>query len=119
MANIKENVEELNGMILSGQILEAFDKFYAPNIVMQDNETPAREGSETCRAFEQSFIDNLTAFNGAKVRNIMVSEDAGVAAIEWDFDYEHKEWGPRKYTQVSVQRWQDGKIVSEKFMYNG
>jgi hypothetical protein len=60
MANIKENVEELNNMILNGQILEAFDKFYAPEIIMQDNETPAREGAQTCRDFEQSFIDNLT-----------------------------------------------------------
>jgi hypothetical protein len=34
MSSIKENVEELNQMILEGNILEAFEKFYAEDIVM-------------------------------------------------------------------------------------
>ena len=119
MSSIKDSVNEMNNMILNGQILEAFDKFYADDVVMQDNETPVREGKPACRQFEEEFVGNLTAFRGAAVRNVMVSEDAGVAAVEWDFDYTHKEWGDRKYTQVSVQRWKDGQIVSEKFVYNG
>ena len=44
MSTIKENVEELNQMILGGDIMGAFEKFYADDVVMQDNETPAREG---------------------------------------------------------------------------
>ena len=119
MSNIKESVEELNQMILSGDIMGAFEKFYADDAVMQDNEMPAREGKEACREAEEAFVNNLTEFRGAKVRNVMISEDAGVAAVEWDFDYTHKEWGDRNYTQVAVQRWKDGKIVSEKFVYNG
>jgi len=119
MASIKENVEELNQMILNGEILPAFEKFYAEDIVMQDNETSPREGKSTCRKFEEEFVSNLTEFRGAEVKNVFISEDAGVAAVEWFFDYSHKEWGDRKYTQVAVQRWKDGKIVSEKFMYNG
>ncbi len=118
MPTIKENVEQLNSMILEGKILEAFDKFYADEIVMQDNETTLREGKKACRDFEESFVNNLTDFRGAKVKDILISEEAGVAAIEWEFDYTHKEWGERNYTQIAVQRWKDGKIVSEKFVYN-
>lgn len=118
MSTIKENVEALNNMILQGDILGAFEKFYADEVVMQDNETPLREGKKVCREFEEAFVNNLSEFRGAAVKNVMVSEEAGVAAIEWDFDYTHNEWGERKYTQVSVQRWNDGKIVSEKFVYN-
>lgn len=118
MSTIKENVEALNQMILNGNIMEAFEKFYADDVVMQDNENPARQGKAECRAFEEAFVNNLTEFRGAKVRDVLISEDAGVAAIEWDFDYTHKEWGDRKYTQVAVQKWKDGKIVSEKFVYN-
>jgi len=118
MATIRENVEELNKMILGGDILGAFDKFYAEEVVQQDNETEARVGFKSCRTFEENFVNSLTAFRGAEVKNIMVSEEAGVASIEWAFDYTHKDWGDRNYTQVSVQRWKDGKIVSEKFLYN-
>ncbi|TVP51798.1 MAG: nuclear transport factor 2 family protein [Mongoliibacter sp.] len=118
MATIKENVEELNAMILQGDILGAFEKFYAEDLVMQDNETPARVGKDSSREFETAFVNNLTEFRGAEVKNILISEEAGVAAVEWFMDYTHKEWGTRTYTQVAVQRWKDGKIVSEKFFYN-
>jgi len=39
--------------------------------------------------------------------------------VEWHFDYTHKDWGIRNYTQVAVQDWKDGKIVKEKFYYAG
>ncbi len=32
--DLKANVEELNSMILEGKILDAFDKFYAPDVKM-------------------------------------------------------------------------------------
>lgn len=119
MKSIKESVNELNQMILEGKLLEAFDKFYSNDIVMQDNESPAREGQRACRAFEETFVKSLTDFRGAKLGQVLVSEEAGVSACEWSFDYTHKDWGVRNYTQVTAQRWKDGKIVSEKFMYNG
>lgn len=119
MSTIQASVTDLNNMILEGKILEAFDKYYADTIVMQDNDGPLREGRATCRQFEEDFVNSLTAFRGAEVKKVLVSEEAGIAAIEWAFDYTHKEWGDRNYTQVAVQRWKDGKIVSEKFMYQG
>ena len=118
MSNIKDKVTELNNMILEGKILEAFDKFYADDIVMQDNDNPPRQGKEECRKFEEDFVNNLTDFRNARVKRLLVSEDAGVAAVEWDFDYSHKEWGDRDYTQVAVQEWKDGKIVREQFLYD-
>ena len=113
---LKQNVDELNGLILEGKILDAFDKFYAPEVVMQDNDLPARKGFDENRKFEEYFVDGLTAFRGAKLLNTVVSD--GIAVNEWAFDYTHKEWGDRNYTQVSVQRWKDDKIVEEKFYYN-
>ena len=119
MSSIKDSVNELNNMILEGKILDAFDHFYADNVVMQDNNNPLREGKQVCRQFEEDFVNNLTAFRGAEVKNVLVSEDAGVATVEWGFDYTHKEWGDRNYTQVAVQQWEDGKIVNERFIYRG
>jgi hypothetical protein len=43
MSTIKENVEQLNSKILSGDILGAFDEFYSEDVIMQDNDTPVRE----------------------------------------------------------------------------
>jgi len=46
---IKEDVKEMNDMILAGQIMEAFEKFYADDVVMQENSDEPRVGKEVNR----------------------------------------------------------------------
>ncbi|MBI5371960.1 MAG: nuclear transport factor 2 family protein [Sphingobacteriales bacterium] len=116
MSDLKTNVDQLNQLILEGKILEAFDKFYADEVVMQDNDYPVREGKELNRQHEEAFVSGLTEFRGAKVINTLYSDD--LAVTEWWFDYTHKEYGVRNYRQLAVQRWKNGKIVEEKFYYN-
>lgn len=114
--DLRTNVDQLNQMILEGKILDAFDKFYADDVVMQDNDFPVRVGKEICRQFEENFVNGLTEFRGAKVLNTIISD--GIAVNEWWMDFTHKDWGVRSYTQVAVQRWKNGKIIEEKFYYN-
>ena len=116
MSDLRTNVDQLNQMILEGKILDAFDKFYADDVVMQDNNYPAREGKAINRQYEEAFVNGLTEFRGAKVVNTVYSDD--LAVTEWWFDYTHKDYGVRNYTQLAVQRWKNGKIVEEKFYYN-
>ena len=41
---LEESVKELNQMIQKGEILPAFDKFYAEDVVMQENENDPTSG---------------------------------------------------------------------------
>jgi len=116
--SLRERVETLNRMILEGKILDAFDRFYAENVVMADNFTGDRVGFDTCRKFEEDFVSNLTAFRGAEVLDLAVDEANGLAFVKWHFDYSHREWGDRAYNQVAVQLWKGGKIVHERFIYD-
>lgn len=116
MSDLRTNVDQLNQMVLEGKILDAFEKFYDDNIVMQDNDYPARVGKDVNRQYEEAFVNGLTEFRGAKVLNTLVSDD--LAVTEWWFDYTHKDYGVRTYRQLAVQRWKNGKIVEEKFYYN-
>ncbi len=116
MNDLKTQVDQLNQLILEGKILDAFDKFYADEVVMQDNDYPVREGKELNRQHEEAFVSGLTEFRGAKVISTLYSDD--LAVTEWWFDYTHKEYGVRNYRQLAVQRWKNGKIVEEKFYYN-
>ncbi len=116
MKDLRTLVDELNQMIMEGKILDAFDKFYAEEVIMQDNDYPQRVGKEINRQFEEDFVNGLTEFRGAKVVNTIISD--GVAAVEWWFDYTHKDYGVRNYTQLAIQRWKNGQIIEEKFYYN-
>ena len=116
MTDLRTSVDQLNQLILEGKILDGFEKFYSDDVVMQDNDYPQRVGKDVNRQYEEAFVNGLTEFRGAKVVNTLVSD--GVAAVEWWFDYTHKDYGVRNYTQLSIQRWKNGKIVEEKFYYN-
>ena len=114
---LEQRVKELNGMILQGQILEAFDKFYADDVVMQENEADPTVGKAANRVNEEAFVGNITSFRRAEVKNLIVGDN--ITVVEWDFDFTHAQWGVRNYSQVAVQRWNDkGQIVNEKFYYN-
>ncbi|HEX9665104.1 MAG TPA: nuclear transport factor 2 family protein [Thermodesulfobacteriota bacterium] len=113
--HLRELVEDLNSMILEGGALEAFEKYYAEDVVMEENELPPTIGKAANREREKEFFSNLVELRGADVKAVAVGDD--VTMVEWFFDYTHKEWGRRTYHQVAVQRWKDGKIVHERFYY--
>lgn len=115
MQTIKEKVNHLNQLILEGKALDGFELYYDDNVIMQENENPPVVGKEANRKREIEFFSSITDFRGAKALDIAVAED--LSYVKWHFDYTHKDWGVRTYTQIAVQHWRDGKIVKEQFFY--
>jgi hypothetical protein len=112
--SLREHVDELNGMILQGQILDAFDKFYAEDVVMEED-GDKREGFDENRAYEEQFVSALQEFHAGEVLSVAVNEDEGVAAVEWYMDMTLEGAGRVELQQVALQRWEDGKVVHERF----
>ncbi len=115
MEHPKQLIEELNSLVLQGRMMEAFEKFYDEGVVMQENESVPTVGKDANRKREEEFINNLIDFRSAQVLNTASGEN--VTMVQWAYDYTHKQWGTRNFTQVSVQHWKNGKIVKEQFFY--
>ncbi len=113
MSDIRDKIQDLNRLVLEGKALEAFDKYYADDCLMQEGDAEPTIGKESNREREQDFFSKITEFRDARVKSVSIGDDT--SAVEWHFDYTHADWGPVKYDQVAVQRWRDGKIVSERF----
>lgn len=116
MNNVKELVDGLVNMINDGKILEAFEKYYDENVIMQENEGEPRIGKEVNRAYEKAFVEGIIEFHSAKTLGIATGDN--YSTIESFMDITHKDWGRSARSQVAVQRWENGKIVSEKFYYD-
>jgi hypothetical protein len=115
MKTIQQQLAELNQMVLAGNSIEAFEKFYHKDVVMQENESAPTVGKEANRLREVEFYSNVEEFRNAEVRGVAIGEN--LSSVIWHYDYTHKVWGKRNYTQVSVQHWKDGLIVKEQFFY--
>ncbi|GJM29400.1 MAG: hypothetical protein DHS20C17_20350 [Cyclobacteriaceae bacterium] len=117
METILEKIKDLNKLVVEGKAMEAFEKYYHDDVVMQENEDQPTKGKSANRQREQEFFDSITEFRSSIPLRITVGE--GTSMVEWHYDFTHKDWGERNYQQVSVQQWQDGKIINEKFYYHG
>lgn len=106
---------ELNTMIMGGEALEAFEKFYAEDIVMQENDQEPTIGKDANREREKAFFAAITEFRGVKVLANGAGENTTFS--HWHNDFTHKDYGYRDYTQVAVRTWENDKIVKEIFYY--
>ena len=116
MNNVKEMVEDLVKMINEGKMRDAFEKYYADNVTMQENEGAPRVGKDANREYEKAFVSGIVEFHSAKTLGIATGDN--YSTVESFMDVTHKDWGRVARSQVAVQRWQNGKIVSEKFYYD-
>ncbi len=116
MSDIAQLDAELNDMIRHGKALEAFEKFYAEDVVMMENDQ-AFEGKETNRKREQEFFGNIAEVHGAGIRATAVR--GNVSFCEQFFDATFKDGKRIKMEEVAVRTWKDGKVVKERFYYKG
>ena len=115
MLTLLQKIEDLNKLVVEGKSLEAFEKYYHDDVMMQENENIPTLGKEANRYREKEFYAAVTEFRSAKPIKITVGED--ISMVQWHYDYTHRDWGTRNYSQVSVQEWKDGKIIKEQFFY--
>jgi ketosteroid isomerase-like protein len=108
--------KQLNDQIAKGDILGAFDKFYAENVTMQENSDEPFAGKAINRKREEEFIASVQEFHSAKLLASAVNGDTSFG--EWEFDATYKGGARIKMSEVAVRRWKNGQIVQERFYYN-
>jgi ketosteroid isomerase-like protein len=106
---------ELNRSILSGNIMEAFEKFYADDIVMQENSEAPRVGKDINRQAELDFLSSVQEFHGASLLGSALDGDRSYS--EWEIDATYKNGQRHKVTQVAARQWKNGQVVHERFYY--
>jgi hypothetical protein len=118
MTNL-ERSQDIYAMIGQGQLFEAFEKYYAENVTMEDiGENNLRTGKDTCRIHEQHFMEAVEAFMGMGIDSFATSADGNVVMIEHWMELKFK-GAPAaiKMAQVAVQKWENGLIINEKFYH--
>jgi ketosteroid isomerase-like protein len=114
--SVEQLDKQLNDDVLSGKIMEAFEQYYADDVVMQENSEEPRKGKAENRKAEEQFMASVEAFNGASVKASALN--GNVTFSEWEMDITFKGGNRVKMSQVAVRQWKNGKIAHERFFYN-
>lgn len=114
---LKEKTQDIYKLIGQGQLMEAFEKYYADNVVMTEPQG-TREGKAACRDYEVQFLSNVQEFHGLEVKAIASDEESGIVFHETSMDVTFKDGNRVLMEQAAVQKWENGQIVHERFYYN-
>ena len=115
-STLQGRLEDLFSYIREGRILDAINDFYAEEAVMQENNLPPTVGREANLEREKQFLDTVKEWNRFDVNAKGIGED--VTFYETVMDWTTTDGTPVHVEQVIVAKWQDGKIVSERFYHN-
>lgn len=106
---------QLNQLILSGEPLAAFERFYSEDIVLQENTAPEIVGKARNREREAVFFGSIAR---TRVQLLGSAVGDGVTYSEWIYELQFKDGRLVRMTEVSARRWRDGLVVHERFYYN-
>lgn len=116
MTDIAKLDADLNQMLLSGKMMEAFEKYYADDCSMQENNDAPTLGKDKNRDRELQFLGMVEQFHGMALKDRGVGESSTFGV--WWMDVTYKGAPRMQQTQVAVRTWKDGKVVKEQFFYN-
>src|SRR5205807_1101659 len=103
-----------NKMIIEGRSVEAFERFYDPEVVAQENDEPERVGRDAWMRARQEMEKSIEKFDA---RMLAHAANGDVSFSEWEYDIVLAGMGAMKIRQVAVRHWKDGRIVRERFYH--
>lgn len=114
--SVIEKITDVYNHVQNGTAMDAFEKYYADDVVMILEDGTEVKGKDANRKRENEFFGSVESFNGMEVLAITSNEDDETTAVEsWmDVTFEGAD-EPTKLEQVATQQWKDGKIVRERF----
>jgi hypothetical protein len=110
----------LNGLIREGKIMEAFEKYYGDEVVIQVNGNAPVNGKDANRAREMIFLQEIEKLNSAEIKSVTYGgNEDNISMTEWAINIENKSGEKKTIYRVNVQHWKDNKIINEKLYFCG
>lgn len=113
----KAKAQDIYDQLGQGKLLNAFDQYYAEDVVMTEPRG-TRKGKAECRKYEEQFLDSIQEFHNLEVTNIGANEEDATSFVESMMDVTFKDGNRAQMEQVAVQQWKGDHIVHERFYYN-
>lgn len=111
--NLNELLSAINEMIKKGQIVEATEKFFAPNVRTIDFDGTIKEG-------KADMVEKMIQFASAikEVKEITLHHSASnrnVTFAEFTFHFDMKDGSTILWHEILRSVWEDGQIIKEQY----
>jgi hypothetical protein len=111
--SLNEIFSTKNEMVKKGQIVEATEKFFAPDAKTIDFDcTVTKDKSEMLNKM-RGFTDAIAKVNGITLHNASLNEDVSFA--EFTFDFGMKDGSKILWHEILRTVWQNGQVIEEQY----
>lgn len=114
--DLHDRLEDLFAYIREGRIPDAINEFYAEDTAMQENGQPPTVGRKANLEREKQFLKTVKEWKRFDVTAKGVGDD--VTFYETVMDWITTDGTPVHVEQVVVSKWQDGRIIHERYYHN-
>lgn len=115
-ADLRQRLNDLFGYIRQGKIIEAITEIYDKDAAMQENANPPTVGQAANIEREKQFLNGVKEWKGFNVTASAVGDN--VTFYECSLDFVATNGQAVHMEQVVVSKWNNGKIVHERFYYD-
>ncbi len=103
---------------------QVYERFYAEDVVVQENLQPPRVGRSLSIERQQQMNDNLKEVHEFKIGAVLVDGFSeahpldGRSVIEAHIDLSTQDGYRIRIEELAIQTWKDGQIIHERFFYD-
>lgn len=116
-----ERAQHLQELAHGPSIFEAVDTYYADDVEIVEATGETATGRETQKARIRQWQETVKAVHGGGTPRAVAATEtgpgSGVVFVETSDDIEFVDGTRFQMDEVAVQRWEDGKVVHERFYY--
>lgn len=102
-----------NEMVKKGLIVEAVEKFFAPNVKTIDFDGTVTNGKPEMLTKMQGFSGAIAKVNGISLHHASLNED--VSFSEFTFDFDMKDGSKILWHEILRTVWENGLVVEEQY----
>jgi predicted flap endonuclease-1-like 5' DNA nuclease len=110
---LKENVENMDHLVLTGKFVEAVEQFFHPEAIVHSAHADRKSGKETKIESLKTFFSGIRQINHIKLHSYAVGDE--VTMSEFTFDFTSIYGSPVIWHEVIRRRWKDGLVYDEKY----
>jgi hypothetical protein len=114
--NLHQRLNDLFSHIRQGKIIAAMTEFYDKDAAMQENANPPTVGQAANIEREKQFMSGVKEWKGFNVTASAVGDN--VTFYECSLDFIATNGQAVHMEQVVVSKWNNNKIIHERFYYD-
>jgi ketosteroid isomerase-like protein len=121
---LREHVERFIQLLTESKSLDAMEEYYADDVCVFENRALARAGKQRCLAHEREQLEQQPEPLRVKLLRYAVEPsaadpDGGHAFVEYTIRFFHPGGRAMRVEEVAVSVWERGRVVQERFYYDG